>query len=588
MQHTTRKIPEHGPAVIEQCAFILEHLAHGVFTVDERRRITFFNTAAEEITGYRRGDVLGRPCHEIFKNRNCRDFCKLDEAAEVGRKALNFDLEIENPEGLKIPINISVVPILDDQGRVVGGVESFEDRSLIHELLRNIHNSNERFKMVLDTMSSAVVTVDRSGRIQSFNRASEHLTGYRREEAIGHTCREIFQGTLCEGKCPFKKMMDEETDAARRWEMEIRDRSGQRIPVRVSSSLLKNDSGRVVGAVETLDNLSLVYELQKEIKGRYQLGDMVGQGPKIRKIFELLPIFSKGTTTVLITGPTGTGKDVLARIIHSLSDRAEEEFVKVNCASLPENLLESEMFGYKKGAFTGAVADKPGLFQSAHLGTIFLDEIGDLPLSLQAKLLRVLEDQEFYPLGARKTVKVDTRIIAATNQDLKRLVSEQKFRADLYYRLNVINLELPPLAERREDIPLLIRFFQRKLNLSNNKTIINIHPNAMRILLNYNYPGNIRELKNIIEHAHILCQGTQIDINHLPLNIRAPESYEPVFTESRKQGPTGISGAVADAEKKLILNALERHGGSRSKTARFLEMDRSTLWRKMRKYGIDA
>ncbi len=569
----------------EHCKFILDHLAHGVFTVDEHRRVTFFNSAAEEITGYGRAEVIGRHCYEIFKNRNCRDYCKLDEAVEVGRRMLNFDLHIENPEGLSIPINISVVPILDENGKLIGGIESFEDRSLVHELLRNIRASNDRFKMVLDTMPPAVVTLDTSRRIQSFNKAAEQLTGYKREEAIGHFCRDIFKAARCKKDCLFDNLLREGDCRANKYETEVTDRNGHTIPVRVACSPLRNDSGKIVGAVETFDNLSLIHELQREIKGRYRLGDMVGQGPKMQKIFELLPLVAQGNSTILITGPTGTGKDVLARIIQGLGDRADKEFVKVNCASLPDTLLESEMFGYKKGAFTGAVSDKPGLFQLADKGTIFLDEIGDLPLSLQAKLLRVLEDQEFFPLGGRKTVHVDVRILAATNQELEKLVEEKRFRADLFYRLNVVNFRLPPLVERREDVPLLIQYMLEKLNLKNKKAITEIRPEAMQVLLNHDYPGNIRELKNILEHAYILCQGSSIGLHQLPLYIQeSVQEIPPV--ESEAPAEAEAENGLDQAERQAILSALHRHQGNKKSTASSLNIDRTTLWRKMRKYGI--
>jgi len=310
---------------------------------------------------------------------------------------------------------------------------------------------------------------------------------------------------------------------------------------------------------------------------------MVGQGPIMQRIFAMLPTIAASPTTILITGPTGSGKDVLASVIHSLSDRSDREMVKVNCASLPENLLESEMFGYKKGAFTGAVSDKPGLFQLADHSDIFLDEIGDLPLPLQAKLLRVLEDREFYPLGARTTVKVDVRIIAATNRHLEQLVKENKFRADLYYRLNVMKLELPSLKERMEDLPLLIDFIMAKLNLRRKRPLSAISPQAMRLLLNHSYPGNIRELKNILEHAFILCQDTTIEPAHLPL-------YLTKGAPADSGGPAGprIGPAVAETEKQVITAALERNDWNKTRTARELNMDRTTLWRKIRKLDIQT
>jgi transcriptional regulator with PAS, ATPase and Fis domain len=283
---------------------------------------------------------------------------------------------------------------------------------------------------------------------------------------------------------------------------------------------------------------------------------------------------------VLIEGPTGTGKDLLARIIHSAGKRAERPLVKVNCAALPENLLESEMFGYVKGAFTGADRDKPGRFQEADGGTIFLDEIGDLPLPLQAKLLRVLEDREFYPLGSRKTTKVDVRIIAATNQEMELLVKEKRFREDLYYRLNVIRIELPGLKERKADLPLLISHILKRLSMTKDTRIERISEDAMEVLLNYDYPGNVRELENILEHAFIICQGTTIEKKHLP---PAPLKY--IRREPGDQPVMEIRQEAAD-EKERLLAMLRKYQWNRGQTANALNIERTTLWRKMRKYNL--
>jgi two-component system response regulator HydG len=317
--------------------------------------------------------------------------------------------------------------------------------------------------------------------------------------------------------------------------------------------------------------------LQRAITNRYTFADMIGKDPSIQKVFDIVPVIAESDATVLIEGPTGTGKDLLAKVIHNASRRAKKSRVKVNCAALPDNLLESEMFGYVKGAFTGADKDKPGRFQEADGGTIFLDEIADLPLSLQAKLLRVLEDKEFYPLGSRKTTKVDVRIIAATNQDLAKMVEAKRFREDLFYRLNVIRLELPPLRERRADIPLLIDHILRRRSSAKETKASKISEEAMEILLNYDYPGNVRELENILEHALILCQDDTIEPKHLPIFLRGGICVP---------GPGGEIPApeVFPSERERILEALKKHNWRRNVAARELGMDRTTLWRKMKRY----
>jgi transcriptional regulator with PAS, ATPase and Fis domain len=325
----------------------------------------------------------------------------------------------------------------------------------------------------------------------------------------------------------------------------------------------------------------LKYQFNSEIKGRYTFYDMVGKDPAIQKIFEIVPVVASSDATILIEGPTGTGKDVLAKVIHNASRRSKKSLVKVNCAALPDNLLESEMFGYVKGAFTGAEKDKPGRFQEADGGTIFLDEIGDLPLSLQAKLLRVLEDKEFYPLGSRKTTKVDVRIISATNQNLEQLVAEKRFREDLFYRLNVMRLDLPPLKQRRGDIPLLISHILKRLCVTRDTMVEKFSNDAMEVLLNYDYPGNVRELENIIEHALIVCQDKIIERNHLPLSLQ-----DGISTPLPEEEKRPFDREIEFSEKTLILETLRKYNWNKGKTASALEINRTTLWRKIKKYNI--
>ena len=345
---------------------------------------------------------------------------------------------------------------------------------------------------------------------------------------------------------------------------------------------LKNEENRIVGGLATISDLSLMYQLNSAISDRYTFYDMVGKDPAIQKIFETLPVVAASDATVLIEGPTGTGKDVLAKVIHNASLRSKKPLVKVNCAALPDNLLESEMFGYVKGAFTGADKDKPGRFQEADGGTIFLDEIGDLPLALQAKLLRVLEDKEFYPLGGRKTTKVDVRIITATNQMLERLVKEKQFREDLFYRLNVMRFDLPPLKDRKGDIPLLISHILKRFCATRDIRAEKLSEDAMAVLLNHDYPGNIRELENIIEHALIVCQDKVIERQHLPVLLQEPT----VFKETSQEIHLNLDQEIESSEENVIRTVLKKYHWNRAKTARALNINRTTLWRKMKKYHI--
>ena len=361
-------------------------------------------------------------------------------------------------------------------------------------------------------------------------------------------------------------------------------KTGKTIPIRANYMALRNEQGHIVGGLATIQDLSLIHQLNRAIRNRYTFADMIGKEPSMQKVFEIVPVVAESEATVIIEGPTGTGKDLLAKVVHNASKRAKKPMVKVNCAALPDNLLESEMFGYVKGAFTGADRDKPGRFQEADGGTIFLDEIGDVPLSLQAKLLRVLEDKEFYPLGSRKTTKVDVRIIAATNQGLERLVAEKGFREDLFYRLNVIRLELPPLKGRKGDIPLLIDHIMKRLSAAKKNKIDKISEEAMEILLNYDYPGNIRELENILEHALIICQESIIERKHLPLFLQRKS-----FSNNSAETPvTNGTSTESRSEKHRIIEMLQRNNWHRGKTARGLNMDRTTLWRKMKRYDLSS
>ena len=344
---------------------------------------------------------------------------------------------------------------------------------------------------------------------------------------------------------------------------------------------MKDERGQIIGGVETFRDLSVIEELKKELFQKYTLGDIISKNYLIHDIFNILPNIAESDSTVLIQGASGTGKELFAKAIHNLSRRKEKPFIKVNCGALPDTLLESELFGYIKGAFTDAKKDKPGRFALANGGTIFLDEVGDMSPSLQVKLLRVLQEKEFEPLGATSPRKTDVRIIAATNKDLSKLISEGKFRDDLFYRLNVVKIELPPLSQRREDIPLLIDAFIQKFNAKMGKQIVGVSDQALRLLLKHDYPGNIRELENIIEHAFVLCRGERIDFDCLPKEITEGQKGDYPSMPLQEETP------FEKAETEVIEKILKKYDGNRIKTAQELGIDRTTLWRKIKKYGLN-
>jgi len=433
-------------------------------------------------------------------------------------------------------------------------------------------------EIILESISDGVFTIDHNWRITSFNRAAERITGIPRDKAIGKHCWEVFRSNMCETDCALRRTMKQGKSFIDTSTYIINSEK-RRIPVVVSTSLLKDKKRMKVGGVETFRDMSLVEGLRKELDGRFQVGDMVSRSPAMHKIFTILPQVAESGSTVLIQGETGTGKELLARAIHELCPRRQKPFIAINCGALPDTLLESELFGYKAGAFTNAAKDKPGYFALAEGGTIFLDEIGDVSAAFQVRLLRVLQERKFQPLGATKLVKADVRVIAAANKDLAYLVKKGTFRQDLFYRINVVKLVHPPLRSRKEDIPLLVEYFINRLNLIQGRAVTGISHEALTLLMSYNYPGNIRELENIIEHSFVLCPQGQIERHCLPDILTGSQ---PLPTEHGS-----IDDALKSVETKAILNALKRNNYNRLATARDLGMHKSTLFRKIKNLGLD-
>jgi PAS domain S-box-containing protein len=430
--------------------------------------------------------------------------------------------------------------------------------------------------IILDSIADGVFTVDREWRITSFNKAAEKITGIARDEAVGQQCCDVFHASICESDCALRKTFETEKPVVNKT-VYIINLEGRRIPVSISTGVLKDEKGEIVGGVETFRDLSAVEELRRRLSRSYSFEDIISKSDAMRQVFGILPSVAESDTTVLIEGESGTGKELIARAIHNLSRRREKPMIAVNCGALPDTLLESELFGYKAGAFTDAVRDKPGRFALAEGGTLFLDEIADISPALQVRLLRVLQERKYEPLGAAESVDSDVRIIAAVNRHLETLVKKGKFREDLYYRINVLPIKIPPLRDRKEDIPLLIEHFIDRFNKIKSKEIADVSPEVLSILMTHGYPGNVRELENIIEHAFVLCKSTIIDIDCLPRNL---------LPEGRDQKTIPPIRSVGDFERNLILETLRKNNWSRVMTAAELGVDKSTLWRKMKRLKI--
>jgi len=433
--------------------------------------------------------------------------------------------------------------------------------------------------IILDSIADGVFTVDSDWNVTSFNRAAERITGVPREQALGRKCFDVFHANICQAACALRATMESGRQRVDQ-RINILNSRGEKIPVSISTSLLRDERGDVVGGVETFRDLSAVELLRREIDDRYTFHDIISKNHKIRRILDTLPDIATSESTVLIEGPTGSGKELFAKAIHNLSPRARRKYVAVNCGALPDTLLESELFGYKKGAFTDAKKDKPGRFAMAEGGTLFLDEIGDISTALQVKLLRVLQEKEYEPLGATATVTANVRVVAATNRPLAEQLARGTFREDLYYRLNVVKIALPPLAERREDIPLLVDHFIRRFNAEKDKQVEGVSEEALALLMRHEFPGNVRQLQNVIEHAVVLCRGDRIEVGCLPTEfVEGTSGWN--ASEAKSAG-----SPLLDAEAAAILQTLRQHAGHRGKTAAALGIDKTTLWRKMKKYGL--
>ncbi len=434
----------------------------------------------------------------------------------------------------------------------------------------------EHYQIILDSIADGVFTVNLDFCITSFNRAAEEITGIPREEAIGRKCFEVLRASVCETECPIRQTIETENPIVNK--PVIFCANDKRIPVSVTTAMLKDSEGGIIGCVETFRDLTAVDKLRKELRKQHSFDDIVSKNKKMMKLFSILPQIAESNSTVMILGASGTGKELFARAIHNNSLKKKGPFIAINCGALPENLCEAELFGYKAGAFTDAKKDKPGRFALAQDGTIFLDEIGDISQAVQVRLLRVLEEKTYEPLGSTETIKTNARVIAATHQNLEKLIEEGKFREDLYFRINVIKLSLPVLSDKKEDIPLLVDYFINRFNHLTGKKIAGLSRRAIAALMLYDWPGNIRELENAIEHAFVFCRDDLIRLHYLPDHIIPKNGF---ILDS-----TGLT--LKEVEKYTIQQALQRNQWKKMATARELGIDKNTLRRKINRFGIVA
>ena len=470
--------------------------------------------------------------------------------------------------------------------------------TLLRTPIKGLFETPVELPSLIDEVPLSIVVLDTRRRIAMINRAFEALSGFSMEESKGIQCSHIMRSKLCIQKCPLENMDVNSEPVSVESDMINKDR--QLVPVRINLSPIRDAEDNLAGFLETVEDLRPIKEVSSRGTHAYIFRHLIGKSPEMVRIFQTLPLLAQSDSAILITGETGTGKDLLAEAVHQASNRAKGPFVKVNCGALPETLLESELFGHQKGAFTGAVENKPGRFRLAHNGTLYLTEIGDLPLALQVKLLMFLDDMVVYPLGSAKGFQADVRIIAATHRNLDHMVKEGKFRQDLMFRLNVVRLHLPPLRERGDDIRLILDHFMNIFATRFRKKINGMSKKALKIIMDYPFPGNVRELRNIIEYAVNMCSKGQIHSTHLPAYLAETKHFYGRVSSEAGEG-SGWASPVATADKEqsgqktwaslerdMIIKALVKTKGRRNKAADMLGWGRSTLWRKIKQYKIDA
>jgi PAS domain S-box-containing protein len=550
---------------------LLNSLPEPAFALSLDKRVLGMNSAAEVLTGTTAAQARGRPCADIVRCEACGDHCPLNVAVEGNRAVTNFNVQLTGAHGAEA-VSLHTAPVRDQAGEIVGVLECARPIGHLVGLFQALQEKRDQVQLernkvqaVLDSIAEGVFTVDSERTVTSINRTGARIVGRSESEIVGQTCYEVLACRAeCARACPVIGVLAGGR-AVTNFETEYADRGGDALPVSLSISALRDEHGQIVGAVEAFRDLR---ELAPAVTA--SATPLIGTNPRMRRIMELVDLLKDSDATVLLQGESGTGKGLLAETIHRLGNRARKPFVKVNCGALPESLLESELFGHVKGAFTGAIRDAVGRFELADRGTAFLDEVGELSPSTQVKLLRFLQEQEFERVGSTKTVRVNVRVIAATNQDLHQLMTHGRFRADLFYRLNVIPVDLPPLRERPEDIPALVEHLLARL-ASKGRKVKAVAPAVMETFLQYAWPGNIRELENTLEHAVVCSKGSVIELSALPRSVLRPAS---AFVRRPLTGHT-----------ERTLETLARHRGNQSKAARALGISRTTLWRRLRKLG---
>ena len=568
-------------------SLLVESVSDGMVAISPEGRILYANRSFQERSGYRLEEIIGKHCREIVKESICDAGCPFTEVFDTGKAVDRFDVEVQGRDGAAMSACINFTPLRDASGGVIGVVEVIRDITKLKELKDTLKRTDsmyrrERIKIrtILDNIPSGVYTVDQEMNLLSFNRSLERITGFRSEEVLGKKCMEVFRSDFCDAGCPLKRSM-RTGETLRGIEVNLRDKDGSVVPIASSTALLRDEDGQPIGGICSFRDLREVHTVPASQGQVRDFLGMVSKNHRMHEIFDLIETVAESDANVLIEGESGTGKELVARAIHRLSGRGEKPFLGVNCASLNENLMESELFGHVRGAFTGAVKDRMGRFEMAEGGTLFLDEVSEIGPHLQAKLLRVVQEREYQRVGETRTRKADVRILSATNRRLKDLLASGSFREDLYYRLNVVSIIPPPVRERKEDIPVLVDHFLERSRERHGALRRSFSPPAMRVLLEYSWPGNVRELENAVERARICSRREVIEESALPAEIRRRG-------RTTHGGARTAGDAPGEPEGGKIREALARSRGNRGDAAAQLGISRVTLWRRMKQLDVTA
>jgi PAS domain S-box-containing protein len=558
---------------LEKYQTIINEIEDGVAEVDLKGIITFTNNCASRIWGHTVEEGPGRSYRSYVDKETAKTVYKAyHEVFRTGIPGKNIVYEIMRKDGRRRVVEDSVSLIRNAEGMITGFRTVSRDITDRRETEKELAEHRSRLEAIFASVKDGIVTVDPELRIIEANKSTEDICGIAVKEIAGKTfsqclnqcsksCSEVLRQTL------EKKMTIKE------YRIECGHQQRHQQTVSVTSSPLQDPEGKFMGAVLVIRDITLLRDLERELRERNQFQSIIGRSKKMQDIYRLLEDLANLETTVLITGESGTGKELVARALHYSGERAFQPFVTVNCSALAESLLESELFGHVKGAFTGAIKDKQGRFQAANGGTILLDEIGDISPLIQLKLLRVLQEKVIERVGESTPQKVDVRVIACTNKDLKEKVKRGEFRQDLYYRLKVVEVPLPPLWDRLEDLPLLVDHFCRSFNERFKKNIEGISSEVLSRFMNYPWPGNVRELEHVMEHAFVLCHGPVITHEHLPSEIGNSEKTEKITISK--------THAKEPKQAQEILDALNKTDWNKAKAARILGIGRRTIYRKI-------